>query len=85
MCCYLSTDVRFKYSIKFLTCLSQSLMSPINTPSMMGDGDECLQICVVITSCIVPFSKEHWINIGTLKTTSAINRNGFIEMVNVSN
>ena len=40
MYCYLSIDVRFKYSIKFLTCLSQSLMSPINTP-VMGDGDEC--------------------------------------------
>ena len=40
MYCYLSTDVKFKFSIKFLTCISQSLRSPINSPTcMMGDGD----------------------------------------------
>ena len=66
-------DLHQKYSIKFLTHLCQSLMSPSTTPAMMSDGDACMQSCiiwcdyVVITSCIVLFSKEPRINIRTLK------------------
>ena len=62
-----------------LTCLSQSLMSPINTPSMMGDGDECLQSCMMwlcgnnqLHSTVFKGTlNKHW---NTERTTSAIKR-----------
>ena len=46
MCCYLSTDLS-QPVFDVVKMSKKSQMLPINTPCMMGDGDECLQSCMM--------------------------------------